>query len=240
MTLKALLAAGSQRTWLDEVQADSPVALWLMQEASGTTLSATTGSSGTISGSGMTYHAAGPGKLALPYALQFSGTGSHAYAAHNFGTARKLSVCFWLWWDSYTNNDNMAMEYTNNSNAASAFVIDPNESSSGKFRAWHTSSTGSGYRGTGITRPSAAAWHHYAFTFDRDDASSALLYVDGAVQSGTAFTSGTWTPTDLANSTLYFMSRGASSLRGAGRMCGVSLHTSILSATRIAAHYAGA
>jgi len=56
--MKAMLASSS-KTWLEEVQADSPIALWLMQEASGTTLTATVGNNGSYSASGITYQAAG-------------------------------------------------------------------------------------------------------------------------------------------------------------------------------------
>ena len=66
------------------------------------------------------------------------------------------------------------------------------------------------------------------------------LTVDGVLKSGTLATSGSWPGSDFSNSSLFLMSRGASTLFAAGRMCGVSVHHSILSGERIAAHYAGA
>lgn len=241
--MKAMLASSS-RTWLDEVQADSPIALWLMQEASGTTMTATVGPAGAYSASGITYQAAGPGKAALPAAAQFSGTGSGASAAVNLSSLapRLLTVCWWMYWNAFANNDALALEFTANAGLGTnrGFYIDPNSGAPLNGTMALLNGDGAGfYRAEGFARPSAAAWHHYAATFDRNTPDVGL-YIDGiAITPSPVLTPG-WTASDFANASLYFMCRNLSNLRGAGRMAGVSLHPSILSAARIAAHFAGA
>lgn len=241
--MKAMLASSS-KTWLDEVQADSPIALWLMQEASGTTMTATVGTAGAYSASGITYQAAGPGKAALPAAAQFSGTGSGASALVNLSTLapRLLTVCWWMYWNAFANNDAIALEFTANSGSGgTGFYIDPNSGYplSGRFAASIIAGSPSLTRGEGFTRPSAAAWHHYAVTFDRNTPAVGL-YIDSVAQTSGASNAPGWTANDFPLNSLFFMCRNLSNLRGAGRMAGVSLHPSILSAARIAAHFAGA
>lgn len=242
--MKAMLASSS-KTWLEEVQADSPIALWLMQEASGTTMTATVGPAGAYSASGITYQAAGPGKAALPAAAQFSGTGSGAsvpWLDLSTLAPRLLTVCWWMYWNAFANNDAIALEFTANAGSGgTGFYITPNSGYplSGRFAASIIAGSPSLTRGEGFTRPSAAAWHHYAVTFDRNTPSVGL-YIDGVAQTSGASNAPGWTANDFPNHWLFFMCRNNSLLRGAGRMAGVSLHPSILSAARIAAHFAGA
>ncbi len=241
--MKAMLASSS-KTWLDEVQADSPIALWLMQEASGTTMTATVGTAGAYSASGITYQAAGPGKAALPAAAQFSGTGSGASAAVNLSSLapRLLTVCWWMYWNAFANNDAMALEFTANAGGGTnrGFYIDPNSDVPLIGTMAITSGDGAGFRWSeGFARPSAAAWHHYAATLDRNTPDVGL-YIDGIAITPSLVIPAVWTASDFANDSLFFMCRNLSNLRGAGRMAGVSLHPSILSAARIAAHFAGA
>lgn len=225
-------------TWLSEVQADSPAGLWLMQEASGTTMTATTGNDGTYTASGRTPQTAGPGKAALPYAMGFNGSSGAASVTHNFGSNRQVTFCCWTWWDTLTGNDDLMLEYAPPTSAG--VMVNPN-GSGGTFDVVEFNGTSSD-RGWRYSRSitTAAAWHHYAFTFDRGSSWQVKVYVDGVLKSGTLATSGSWPGSDFSNSSLFLMSRGASTLFAAGRMCGVSVHHSILSGERIAAHYAGA
>jgi hypothetical protein len=244
--MKAMLASSS-KTWLEEVQADSPIALWLMQEASGTTMTATVGPAGAYSASGITYQAAGPGKAALPAAAQFSGTKSGASALVNLSTLapRLLTVCWWMYWNTFANNDALAMEYTSNAGLGTSrgFYINPNSGVplNGTMALMNSDGDGVGFPGRteGFARPSAAAWHHYAATFDRNTPDVGL-YIDGIAITPSPVLTSAWTASDFAYDRLYFMCRNLSNLRAAGRMAGVSLHPSILSAARIAAHFAGA
>lgn len=79
-----------------------------------------------------------------------------------------------------------------------------------------------GYRQGQITRPSAAAWHHYRFVLRRDG-NLPKCTVDGVVQTvGNRFSQGTVSGT-FTNSTLYVMSRAGASLFGDGRMVGLAV-----------------
>lgn len=237
--IKSLLTPrGGPPTWLDEVQADSPIGLWLLQETSGTTLTATTGNNGSYSASDITYAAAGPGKLAIPKAAQFGGTSSSASIPVNMsGIGRLATVCFWLYWDAFGSGSKFAVEFTASLDAnVGSFAVLPDSTVGGSTFCGLIRGT-AGYYGKFATKPSAAAWHHVAMTMDRTTP-GVTLYIDGSAVGSTFSTGGGGD--NFANSTLYLMSRAGSAFRGAGRMAGLSIHPSILSAARIAAHIAGA
>ena len=93
----------------------------------------------------------------------------------------------------------------------------------------------------GALTPASNPWTFVGTVTWHSDVDAALLPAnEGVLKSGTLATSGSWPGSDFSNSSLFLMSRGASTLFAAGRMCGVSVHHSILSGERIAAHYAGA
>lgn len=200
------------------VAALSPIAYWPMQETSGTTMTAVTGTNGTYNGPVLT---AGVGPVAsLPNAPIFDGVNDYASAALNLSAYSTVSVAFWLWWDSYGTGDDLALEHTANANNADAFQIDPDDPYS-VFVIGQTGTSG-GYRQGQITRPSAAAWHHYRFVFRRDG-NLPKCTVDGVVQTvGNRFSRGTVSGT-FTNSTLYVMSRAGASLFGDGRMVGLAV-----------------
>ena len=84
----------------------------------------------------------------------------------NLSSTSKLTVEFWLKWNAYANDDRLAMEFTANFNDnAGGFLVDPNApQSGGKFGVGdrHRRSRNNVY----FARPSAGAWHHYAFVID--------------------------------------------------------------------------
>lgn len=200
------------------VAALSPIAYWPMQETSGTTMTAVTGTNGTYNGPVLT---AGVGPVAsLPNAPIFDGVNDYASAALDLSAYSTVSVAFWLWWDSYGTGDDLALEHTANANYVNAFQIDPDD----PYNVFVIGQTGTsvGYRHGQITRPSAAAWHHYRFVLRRDG-NLPKCTVDGVVQTvGNRFSYGTVSGT-FTNSTLYVMSRAGASLFGDGRMVGLAV-----------------
>jgi len=78
-------------------------------------------------------------------ALQGSGGSARASVSIDLSSYTKLTVSFWLYWDSYTNTDLLAMEYGANFATNSGFLIDPSSGApaSGLFQA-------------GVASPSAA------------------------------------------------------------------------------------
>ena len=171
-------------------------------------------------------------------AARFDGLNDFASAGVNFSQTGVLTVEFWLRWNAFSNNDDLAFEYTPNyNNNTGGLLVDPNDAS-GQFEiAQRQGSFGAGYNTFGFTRPSAAAWHHYALVFDRTAAAANELraYVDGALVSGTKPAS-TDTLGNFAQSTLYFMSRAGTSLFGQGDLDEVAIYNRALTDAEVADH----
>jgi hypothetical protein len=144
---------------------------------------------------------------------------------------------FWLNWNAFANDDAVAMELTPNfNNNPGGFLVIP-DSSNGGFGVGLGS--GSSRNTAYFARPTAAAWHYYAFVLDTTQAGATQItpYVDGQAVSYTKDASGTGAG-NFANSTLYMMSRGGTSLFGAGTLDDVAIYNQDLTASTIAAHYA--
>jgi hypothetical protein len=131
----------------------------------------------------------------------------------------------------------LAFEYTPNYNSnAGGFIADWNSSSygGGKFE------TGMGKEGTYwtdlFTRPTAGTWHLVHLVFNRSGSAN-KVYVDGFLQT---LTTGTRTASNIgnfSNSSLYFMSRAASSLYAAGTLDEVRVSTLERTANWVATEY---
>ncbi len=139
-----------------------------------------------------------------------------------------LTLSFWLWWNGFANDDQLALEYSANFNTnAGAFIVDPN-SDLGAFGFANSFGDGGQYRYALFPRPSAAAWHHYLLVLSVTGVVNMAAYVDGVAQTLTSHidTGGQgW-----GNFTLNVMSRNNASLWAAGRMTGLGIWTSGLSA----------
>ncbi len=170
-------------------------------------------------------------------AARFNGTSSSASAPVDLSASSAITVEFWLKWNTYANDDALAMEFTNNfNNNNGGFLVDPN-SSFGQFAV--AIGNGASRNVAEFARPSAGVWHHYTFVLDttQPGATEITPYVDGQLVS---YTQNGFTGTgagNFANSTLYLMSRGGSSLFGAGDLDEVAIYNQALSASTISAHY---
>jgi YD repeat-containing protein len=216
---------------------------WRLAETSGTSLADSIGGRTATALNGATLGAAGAlaGGADSNTAVSFDGANDAASAAVNLSATNRLTVEFWLKWTSYASNDDLAFELTpNSSNTNGGFFIDPNSSElGGRFGVGIGRLTA---RNTSyFTRPSANVWHHYAIVFDSaaTAAQQVTPYVDGLPVSYTKVNSGTGAG-NFANSTLYFMSRAASSLFGRGSLDEVAIYNRALSAAEIAAHFKAA
>ena len=158
--------------------------------------------------------------------------------AVNLSASSQVTVEFWLKWNAYANDDRLAMELTPNfNNNGGGFLIDPNASApAGSFGVaiGRNASRNNAY----FARPDAGAWHHYAFVLDSaaPAAQQVIPYVDGQAVPFTKTASGTGAG-NFAKSTLYFMSRAASSLFGAGTLDEVAIYDRALGAEEIAQQY---
>lgn len=175
-------------------------------------------------------------------ARQFDGSTQGAFSStaldlSSAGTG-PITLAFWLWWDTFANDDDLALELSANYNSnAGTFIVDPNDAV-GVFNFGHSS--GSGYRSVHFARPSAAAWHHYMLVIDTTDSANCVAYVDGSSVTVTnTFNTGgsAWT----SSQTLNVMCRNdGTSLLGAGRMAGLGIWAGALTAGNATSLAAGA
>lgn len=146
------------------------------------------------------------------------GTGSSARAsiALDLSAFSKLSVSFWLNWDSFSNNETFAFEFGGVINGGLTF--EPN-TWTGRATVYVRSASSSGQKS--ISRPTGAAWHHYAIVTDRSIAGGvSAIYVDGESRSLTTDSS-TVVGGLYANSTLYLLSRAGTSNYGLGSLANI-------------------
>jgi len=172
-------------------------------------------------------------------ALNFDGVDDYVSASLNLSGTNKITVSFWLNWDTNANDDQLAMEFTSVISNAGSFLVNPNDSSTGKVVITVGGNVPS-YNQQSFARPSARVWHHWAILMDRSSSGNEIpnVYIDGVNQSLTTVVSGNHTD-NFANSTLYWMSRNGSSLFGKGRMDEVRVYNRALSATEVRMLYYG-
>jgi PKD repeat protein len=212
---------------------------WRMGELTGTSLADSRGGSpATISGASLGAPGAVPGDTDT--AVSFDGAANSASAPVNLSATGRATVEFWLKWDGYADDDDLAFELTPNFNQnPGGLLVDPNApQQGGQFGI----GIGSGLSRNNafFPRPSASAWHHYALVFDTSAAPSNEItpYVDGSPVAYTKTATGTGAA-NFANSVLYLMSRAGSALNGAGDLDEVAVYNTALSGQTIANHYAG-
>jgi YD repeat-containing protein len=213
---------------------------WRMGDASGTTLVDSFGNSNATTVGGPTLGTAGAIGGDSDTAVSFDGLDDSASANLSLSGTNKVTVEFWLKWNGFQNDDDLAFEYTPNFNSiAGGFLVDPNApQEGGKFGV--AIGNGSARNNAFFARPSAGQWHHYALVLDSSAAATDQIkpYVDGQAVPFTKTASGTGAG-NFANSSLNFMSRGISSLFGAGGLDELAVYNRALDTATIAAHYAG-
>lgn len=135
-----------------------------------------------------------------------------------------IAISFWLYWNSYANDDDLAMEYCPDINSNNGgFYINPNGSYwGGGGKVEFAIGSGANLDISTITRPSAATWHHWLVNFNVSSSGGiASVYIDGSAVTVTSQLSSFGSTLNAHN--LYIMHRGAGSLYGAGRICEIAL-----------------
>jgi YD repeat-containing protein len=212
------------------------VSYWRMDTAPGGVIPDSAGSSPATLVGGTTGVAGGLGSETSP-AIRFNGTSDYARANLNLSGTSKVTLEFWLKWNAFTDDDDLAMEFTDNFNAnMGGILVDPN-AGNGDFGVGIGS--GDSRNNVYFTHPSAGVWHHYVFVLDSTApaASQITPYVDGNPVTYYKTASGTGAGT-FANASLYMMSRAGSFLFGAGDLDEVSVYNQALNAATVSAHYA--
>lgn len=188
---------------------------------------------------GVTRNVTGPLTHGDGGAVSFNGTDASGVVELDLSTYNVLSVEFWLKWDEYQEDDDLAMEFTANFNSVQGgWLVDPNNGGGN----WGVGIGDSGERRNNakFANPSAGAWHHYVFVFDRRAATEAakrvLCYVDGHIVTIEKEASGT--PEEFfAKSILNLMSRNGESLFGSGDMAHLAIYEGKMSPLTVLDHW---
>jgi YD repeat-containing protein len=213
---------------------------WRMGEAGGPSLADSKGTSTAAATGGPTFGVPGSLKGDANTAVRFDGVNDSVAAPLNLAGKSAITVEFWLKWNSYANDDRLAMEFTNNFNeAAGGFLVDPNAPQNGGTFGVGIGQ-GASRNNVFFARPTAGQWHHYAFVLDANAPAAQQItpYVDGKAVAYTKLDSGTGAGS-FANSTLNLMSRAGSSLFGTGELDEVSVFGSALSAATVENNFKG-
>lgn len=139
-------------------------------------------------------------------ARKFNGTSDKAVTATlAFGGSTQITIAFWLFIASFSNNDlKMVHNAKDGSTAFNGFYFVPSRASApaGTFDiAMTKTSSGGNFWEDSAPRPSANAWHHVMLTHDRGTPANAC-WVDGAPQTLTTIAHntgalGTFTDTQI-------------------------------------------
>jgi YD repeat-containing protein len=208
---------------------------WRLDEASGTTLADSKGGrTATLTGGtlGVTGALAGSSSTAV----RFNGNSESATASVDLSGTQAVTLEFWLKWQPFVNDDDLAMELTSNFNDnAGGVLVDPN-ASTGNFGVGIGS--GASRNNVYFARPSSGAWHHYTLVLNSAAPAATQItpYVDGQPVAYTKSDSGTGAG-PFANASLYFMSRAGQALFGGGDLDELAVYSRALAATEVAAHY---
>lgn len=163
-------------------------------------------------------------------ARSFNGTNQaiQSQSTVNLSGTSIVTLSFWLWWNAFANDDELAGETSANyNNSNGTILIDPNSSTSSAFDV--NIHTAAGYTSGHFPRPSAAAWHHYAVIMNTS--ALAQVWVDGVSQTVTA--SSTAGNGNFGNFTLNLMSRNGTTLWAAGRLSEFAIFTRALTVGEI-------
>ncbi len=212
---------------------------WPMSETTGSTFADLYGgSSAELSSTGVTLGQTG-GLLEDPgNAAAFNGSTGAAHAPLDLSSTGEVTVEFWMKWKAYANDDALALEFTPNFNEhPGGFLVDPDSPESGGTFGVGVANGGA-RNNVFFARPSAEVWHYYALVIDTKHSGATVItpYVDGHAVSYTKSAEGTESE-NLANSTLYWFSRDASSLYGTGSMQDLAIYNTALGETTVLHHY---
>ncbi len=212
---------------------------WPMDESSGSSFADIVGGANAELTSGVTLGKTGGLVEDSSTSAGFDGSSGAASAKVDLSGTSKLTVEFWMKWKAFAGDDHLALEFTPNFNEnPGGFLVDPDATPGSDFAV----AVGQYYTGHNnnifFERPGAEQWHYYAFVINTEASGETEItpYVDGHEVSYSKLATGTGAG-DFADSTLYWMSRDASTLFGAGSMQDLALYEETLSSSTILEHY---
>jgi len=153
-------------------------------------------------------------------ARQTNGTNQSLQSASsiNLTAYTQVALAFWLWWDSFADDDDLAFEFGDGT--GDRVFLDPNSSGFGGGIAYvhHTGNVGNAIRS--FPRWGAAGWHQFVINLDIAQTGAAEIvsvYVDATSQTLTTQADNDNTGT-YPNRVLNLMSRNNTTLFAAGRI----------------------
>lgn len=165
---------------------------------------------------------------------QFNGTSDYGQtAAIDLSGISTMTLTCWLYWDAFANDNDLLVESSADSSATNQGAISILPNSSTTEIVVRVNASGTTFNSYRFARPSAAAWHHYAFCYDRNGGAQQVtaVYVDGVSQSLTSVAANTTATGGFGNYAWNFMSRnGGASLQGAGRLDDIRIYNRALPA----------
>jgi hypothetical protein len=219
------------------VVAANPQAFWPLNETSGSVVNDQVAEAdGSYSSSGVSLGQGGAPGDASSSSVAFDGVSGSASVPLNASGDHTLSVEFWMKWNSYADDDHLAMELTSNYNTSNGgFLIDPDSTVSGGGKFEISLRGNAGYTVATMPRPTAGTWHQYVIVFDKTAPANNQItaYVDGQAQPLTMVTAAANTNT-FASDDLYLMSRNNTTLFGAGNLQDLAIYPLALTASQIA------
>lgn len=169
-------------------------------------------------------------------ALKFNGTNQIASMPVDLTGVSKITVAFDLWQNAFANDAHQALAHNiGDTSGGEGFWVQPGTATNVEFRVYRPNIA----HVVGITRPSAAAWHRYAFTVDYTLATSQInaVFLDGVSQSLTVSLN-TLTAGTFGNHTFYLMYYWNLNIFNAGRLGDISIWTNrLLTAAEIKEEY---
>jgi hypothetical protein len=230
-TLSATYVAPTY-TYSQLVLQDSPLGYWLLDEASGSTASDSSGNSrnGTYYNS-PTLHATGPGATNLPYATTFNGSNQKVvtgdYAAFAFQPSASWSLEHWVKTSTSALSQTVTNRDATHSPSASIYL---------NLNAANDVGYGSGslfdaYASAGVNDGN---WHYICITAAA--AGNLKVYIDGTLKKTDGTARGVLTLTTAPVTMATNGTIGVHWLNGS--LCATAIYNTELSATRVALRYA--
>jgi hypothetical protein len=144
----------------------------------------------------------------------------------NLSTYAQIAVQMWLWVDSFSNTDRLAMELSEDidNGHTDAFLANSGNSTTGQFSVGMALGSGV-YNERSFIQPSGGAWHHIVFNINRGQPGSneiLSVFVDGVSQLLQTEFAGDSTG-NFGSYPLNLMARNCASLWLAGRIAEVAI-----------------
>jgi hypothetical protein len=220
-------------TYSQTVLADNPIAFWLMNQTTGSTLNDTSGNSNNVTlFNSPTLNQAGP-STALDKSVNFNGSTQYGktstVAAYSIAPSANWSVEGWF--KTSSSGVDTFLHVGDTSGSAVGTLIMAYLAGGGQARALTSDNTDNFLIVNSTTAYNNNAWHHMAITSASGGALT--IYVDGT----NVASSSTARRTTATSNSLAYVGSQINQYYFNGNVTGVAIYNTTLSSTRVLAHY---